>query len=317
MKALILAAAIGSRLKQITNNKPKTLINVKNKPMLGYILDSLLKNKIKDIVICTGFKSSQIVNFCKNNYPSINFNFVKNKNFKNTNNMFSLFLAKKQLNDNIILMNADLIFDEKIIALLLESNYKNCLALRSEGCIADEEIKVTLAKDKSIKEISKTIDPKLAIGESIGIEKFSAVILRAVQKVESLENPLDNLGLLRFDAGEIESIFDINEIERIFLNFSDPWPKDRWAKRRLTYIDFLNKYKNILKKDGLLRVKTDNDQLYAFTLEEIEKSTFTKTKESTNLHFSEFIKDNIMTEYEARFVKEGKNINFIEVNNNK
>jgi len=149
----------------------------------------------------------------------------------------------------------------------------------------------------------------------IGIEKFSAVILRAVQKVESLENSLDNLSLLRFDAEEIESIFDKNEIERIFLNFSDPWPKDRWAKRRLTYINFLNKYKKILKKDGLLRVKTDNDQLYTFTLEEIKKSTFTITKESTNLHFSEFVEGNIMTEYEARFVKEGKNINFVEVNN--
>lgn len=151
----------------------------------------------------------------------------------------------------------------------------------------------------------------------IGIEKFSAVILRAVQKVESLERPLENLGLLRFDAAEIESIFAIDELERVYLNFSDPWPKDRWAKRRLTYIDFLNKYKNILKKDGLLRVKTDNDNLFTFTLEEIAKSSFKISKETRNLHFSEYVEGNIMTEYESRFVSEGKNINFVEAVNNK
>lgn len=151
----------------------------------------------------------------------------------------------------------------------------------------------------------------------IGIEKFSAVILRAVQKVESLETPLENLGLLRFDAVDIEDIFDENEIERVYLNFSDPWPKDRWAKRRLTYIDFLNKYKNIIRKDGLLRVKTDNDALFAFTLEELAQSVFTITKQTNNLHHSEFIEGNIMTEYEAKFVKNGENINFVEALNAK
>lgn len=149
----------------------------------------------------------------------------------------------------------------------------------------------------------------------IGIEKFSAVIIRAVQKVEALDKPLENLGLLRFDAVEIESIFDESELDRVYLNFSDPWPKDRWAKRRLTFIDFLNKYKTILKKDGLLRVKTDNDKLFEFTLEQIEESSFDITKESTNLHFSEYLEGNIMTEYEAKFVKEGKNINFVETIN--
>ncbi len=149
----------------------------------------------------------------------------------------------------------------------------------------------------------------------IGIEKFSAVIIRAVQKVESLETPLENLGLLRFDAFDIEAIFDENELGRIYLNFSDPWPKDRWAKRRLTFIDFLNKYKDVLKTDGLLRVKTDNDNLFAFTLEEIQKSTFTITKQTTDLHKSEFLEGNIMTEYESRFVNDGKNINFVEAKN--
>lgn len=151
----------------------------------------------------------------------------------------------------------------------------------------------------------------------IGIEKFSAVIVRAVQKIEALETPLENLELLRFDAIEIESIFDINELDRIYLNFSDPWPKDRWIKRRLTHIKFLDKYKNILKKDGLLRVKTDNNMLFGFSLEEIAKSTFTITKESTDLHESKYVKGNIMTEYEARFVNEDKNINFVEVKNTK
>ncbi len=149
----------------------------------------------------------------------------------------------------------------------------------------------------------------------IGIEKISAVILRAVQKVESQEESLPNLSLLRFDAFDVLDIFDKDEIGRVYLNFSDPWPKDRWAKRRLMFIKYLEKYSVILPSDGLVKFKTDNNDLFDFSLEEIEKSNFKKTKETRDLHNSDFLEGNIMTEYEAKFVSEGKKINFVEIMN--
>lgn len=149
----------------------------------------------------------------------------------------------------------------------------------------------------------------------IGIEKYSGVLLRAVKKVESLEKTLPNLSLLRLDAIDLLDVFDQQEIEKIYLNFSDPWLKERKAKHRLTHRGFLNRYKQILVKDGLLQFKSDNDDLYAFSLEEIEQSNFEIIEATTNLHESEFVEGNIMTEYESKFVANGKNINYVVIKN--
>lgn len=149
----------------------------------------------------------------------------------------------------------------------------------------------------------------------IGIEKYSAVILRAVQKVESFDPPITNLCLLRFDATELLDVFDEDEIGRVYLNFSDPWPKDRTAKRRLTHHRFLERYKHVLPDSGLVRFKTDNADLFAFSLEEVQQSSFVLTKETSDLHHSEFVENNIMTEYEAKFVQEGKPIHLMELKN--
>lgn len=151
----------------------------------------------------------------------------------------------------------------------------------------------------------------------IGIEKFSAVLMRAVEKVEALDAKLPNLILLRFNADDLLDIFEADEINRVYLNFSDPWPKDRWAKRRLTHHGFLDKYRHILVKDGLVQFKTDNNGLFDFSLEEIEASPFEMTKMTRSLHESPYVEGNIMTEYESKFVSEGKPINFVEAQNEK
>ena len=138
----------------------------------------------------------------------------------------------------------------------------------------------------------------------IGIEKFSSVLFRALKKRE--ETDLDNLLFLRIDAEIIDEIFDINEVDRIYLNFSDPWPKDRHAKRRLTSPDFLNRYNNILSPAGEIMFKTDNRPLFDYSVETISATTPWKLKDVTyDLHHSEFLEGNIMTEYESRFVSLG------------
>jgi tRNA (guanine-N7-)-methyltransferase len=141
----------------------------------------------------------------------------------------------------------------------------------------------------------------------IGIEMYSSVLYRALEKRAQTE--LDNLYFLRFDAKYLTNIFDEGEVDRIYLNFSDPWPKDRHAKRRLTSPNFLEIYDHILAKDSFIQFKTDNRDLFDFSVDTVNLSPIWKIDEITyDLHHSEFVDGNIMTEYESRFVAENKPI---------
>ena len=131
----------------------------------------------------------------------------------------------------------------------------------------------------------------------IGIEKYSSVLLRAVQKME--ERTLSNLKFILMDAAEIESVFDKEEVDRIYLNFSDPWPKDRHAKRRLPSRQFLAKFNQILKKNGVIEFKTDNRLLFDFAVEEVEPAGWHIEQLTYDLHHDDIMgQGNIMTEYE-------------------
>lgn len=141
----------------------------------------------------------------------------------------------------------------------------------------------------------------------IGIEKYSSVLIRAIEKQEKLE--LSNLKFLRFDAEYICDIFAPEEVDRIYLNFSDPWPKDRHAKRRLPSRQFLAKYERVLKKGCTVEFKTDNKTLFDFALEEYEQAGWELVAKTFNLHGDEeLMKGNVMTEYEERFSKAGNTI---------
>ena len=139
----------------------------------------------------------------------------------------------------------------------------------------------------------------------IGIEKYDSVIVRAVQKSNELQ--LNNLKLIRMDARFIEEVFD-KEVDRIYLNFSDPWPKDRHEKRRLTSPIFLEKYDFIFKDKAYIIIKTDNNGLFEYSLSSLEEYGYQLTSVTRDL-YQEDITDNIPTEYEKKFVKRGININ--------
>lgn len=140
----------------------------------------------------------------------------------------------------------------------------------------------------------------------IGIEMYSSVLVRAIEKCK--DSKLNNLVFIRFNAESINEIFEQNEISIIYLNFSDPWPKDRHAKRRLTSKEFLQRYDGCLKSDGEIIFKTDNRNLFDFSLEQIEIAGWKLRDVNFDLHHSELLEGNIMTEYEEKFVKEGKPI---------
>ena len=140
----------------------------------------------------------------------------------------------------------------------------------------------------------------------IGIEKYSSVLVRAVQKQEQLQ--LANLRFIRMDAEEIETVFAPGEVARIYLNFSDPWPKDRHAKRRLTSTRFIARYRNIAQKDAVVEFKTDNRGLFDFSIESAAKAGCRTLYLTYDLHREPEAAQNIMTEYEEKFAAAGNPI---------
>lgn len=164
-------------------------------------------------------------------------------------------------------------------------------------------IEIGMGKGKFIHTMAKA-HPEI---NYVGIEKYSSVLLRAIQKMEQEELP--NLKFLRMDAETIAEVFGEGEVDRIYLNFSDPWPKDRHAKRRLPSREFLARYEKILKKDGKLEFKTDNRVLFDFAVEELEPAGWKADVITYDLHADEnLMEGNVMTEYEEKFSAMGNPI---------
>ena len=143
----------------------------------------------------------------------------------------------------------------------------------------------------------------------IGIEKFDSIMALAIKKIEKYDIP--NLKLIRMDALDIDKVF-YHEIDKIFLNFSDPWPKDRHAKRRLTSKVFLNKYDNLFKNKNIIQMKTDNINLFEYSLISFTNFNYMIKDISLDLHNSN-ISDNIMSEYEKKFSQSGNLIYYVVV----
>ncbi len=163
-------------------------------------------------------------------------------------------------------------------------------------------VEIGMGKGKFIMQLA-AMNPEI---NYIGIEKYSSVLLRALEKREETE--LNNLYYIRFDAEYLNDIFGADELSRIYLNFSDPWPKDRHAKRRLTSRQFLAKYDACLKRDGEIIFKTDNTALFDFSLEEVKEAGWQLKDVTFDLHNSKFVEGNVMTEYEEKFVEKGNPI---------
>ena len=164
-------------------------------------------------------------------------------------------------------------------------------------------IEVGMGKGKFLMELAAA-NPHI---NYVGIEMYSSVLLKAIRKRE--ETRLSNLWFLRVDARTLADIFAFGEVHKIYLNFSDPWPKDRHAKRRLPSAEFLNRYDNILKKDGRLEFKTDNRELFDFAVEQLPVAGWKAEAVTYDLHKdSTLMEGNIMTEYEEKFSSMGNPI---------
>ena len=166
-------------------------------------------------------------------------------------------------------------------------------------------IEIGMGKGRFIMDMAKA-HPEI---NYVGIERYSSVLLRALQKMDELIEKPENVRFVCMDAKNICDVFEVDEVDRIYLNFSDPWPKDRHAKRRLPSRQFLEKYDKILKKEGTIEFKTDNRDLFDFAVAELDEAGWKARAVTYDLHNDpKLCEGNIMTEYEEKFSSIGNPI---------
>lgn len=211
-------------------------------------------------------------------------------------------LRKKPWIDEAILDFKDFVYDKSQVIGEEKKGQWNALF----GRAADLHVELGTGKGDFISQMAQR-HPEINF---IGIEAQQDVLYYAAKKVKELE--LTNVRLLTFDINNIENIFSSGEVTRFYVNFCDPWPKAKHAKRRLTHVLFLEKYRTLLQSGGKLFFKTDNRPLFDFSLEQFAEAGLAVEALSFDLHNSSMT-DNIMTEYERKFSGFGEKINRCEV----
>ena len=174
MKAIILAAGVGSRIKPFADNCPKSLLKVGDNTILEMMISHIQDCGINEIIIVVGYLKEQIKDYVKTKFPDLNASFVTNDKYAETNTGYSLMLVKDFIQDSgFIKFDADVVFDKEILKKLIECEHESCLCIDKNINLDAEEIKVIIDNQHRILKINKTVNPKDAVGESIGIEKIS------------------------------------------------------------------------------------------------------------------------------------------------
>ena len=172
MKALILAAGVSRRLYPQTYNTPKCLLEVGGKPIINYQLEALSELGINDITMIVGYHREMLVESVEKNFPEINFKFIVNHHYFETNTAYSVYVGKEALSDQHLLMNADVVYPKKLLSKLYHSSFENVLAVDIKSC-GREEVKVIDGGQNKISAIGKDLIEDQCLGEFIGVAKFS------------------------------------------------------------------------------------------------------------------------------------------------
>lgn len=174
MKAIILAAGIGSRIRPLTNKKHKSMLPVGDKSILHRMLENILDNGITDVIVITGYLADQVKKYIITNFPSLNVTFISNDKYLDTNTGYSLMLTKDAVgDDDFVKFDADVVFEKEVLKKLLESHHETALCIDTRINLEAEEVKVMLNEEGKVLEVGKKLNPHKAQGESIGIEKIS------------------------------------------------------------------------------------------------------------------------------------------------
>ncbi|MDI6826403.1 MAG: phosphocholine cytidylyltransferase family protein [Candidatus Aenigmarchaeota archaeon] len=242
MKALILAAGVGKRLKPITDHIPKTLIKIEDKPILGHILTNIQKCGIKDVLIVTGYRDDLIHEYVGNGSKwGLNVSYCHNKRYKNTENIYSVQVAGKGLDgDEFILINADDLFSPFILWKLMEAPGDIVLAVENKGTVGTEEMKVSTDENGRITAVSKELEPSESYGEDIGIIKFSKEGGRAF--LDTIKNIIKRRGH-HFYFQEAINDLSTKEYPVTYVNVgNEPWIEIddhfdlKWAKTPIIHM---------------------------------------------------------------------------------
>ncbi len=181
IKAIILAAGVGSRIRPLTDNCPKSLLKINGKTILEMMLSHIQACGINEVVFVLGYLQDQIKDYVKTQFPDLIVQFITNEKYEVTNTGYSLMLTKDFVQDStFIKFDADVVFDINILINLIASEYDNCLCIDKNINLDAEEIKVIIKDDNRVVKASKTVNPVDAIGESIGIEKISGETARTL-----------------------------------------------------------------------------------------------------------------------------------------
>ncbi len=173
MKAILLAAGIGSRIRPLTDDKPKCLLEVNGRTILQNMLENVIAVGMTEVIVITGYLEEQIKAYITEHFPTLNVTYIRNEKYLDTNTGYSLMLTKDAVNgDSFIKFDADVIFEKEILQKLVDSDYETALCLDKNINLEAEEVKAIATPEGRVLEVGKKLDPAKSAGESIGIEKI-------------------------------------------------------------------------------------------------------------------------------------------------
>ena len=216
MKAFILAAGVSRRLYPHTYNTPKCLLDVGGKPIINYQLEALLDLGVKDISIVIGYHREILIQHLKDNFPTLNFNFIINHHYFETNTAYSVYIGKEVLNENHILMNADVVYPKELLNKLIDTKHKTALAVDIKSC-GREEVKVIDGGSDKIAAIGKELIETQCLGEFIGVAKLSKDFCNLFSN--SLEDLIDSGGVNDYFEAAIQPI--LKKIDIYYVDVSE------------------------------------------------------------------------------------------------
>ncbi len=209
MKAVLLAAGLAKRLRPLTDTTPKCLLDLNGKNLLHRAIENIEANGISEFIIVTGYRENMIIDYIRENFSHLNFEFLSNKDYMNNNNSYSLWMTKDIAGDNILLLDSDILFEKGIIKKLIDSGKETCLALKKHK-LDEEQIKVLMDEESRVIKIGKEVDLKKAHGESIGIEIISGDFLRELYKVLDRKITIEQ-NVNEFYEASFQEVIDKND----------------------------------------------------------------------------------------------------------
>ena len=236
MKAFILAAGVSRRLYPHTYDTPKCLLKVGGKPIIHYQLESLKSIGISDITFVVGYQREILINHLKENFPHFNYNFVINHHFFETNTAFSIYMGRSFLENDLILMNADVVYHESLLKKLINSKHKTALAVDIKSC-GREEVKVIDGGSERIVAIGKELIENQCLGEFIGVAKLSKDFCRLFSK--SLDDLIESGGLNDYFEAAIHPL-----LEKTKIHYTDV---SEFSCMEIDFIEDLKQAQNLFK----------------------------------------------------------------------